>query len=71
MQYRAKSSRVGALDDFGTEVNDSKAYILFWLTPSMDRKIKLAIIDLPAVADEMGHGALCHTHVNIMAKPLQ
>ena len=38
------------------------AYILSRLTPSIEQKFKLAIIDSPAVADEMRHGPLCHTH---------
>ena len=43
------------------------ANILSPLTPSIERKVKLAIIDWPAVADEMGHGALCHTHAITLA----
>ena len=38
------------------------AYILSRLAPSIEWKFKLATIDSPAVADEMRHGALCHTH---------
>ena len=37
-------------------------YILSRLTPSIEQKFKLAIIDSPAVAEEMRHEALCHTH---------
>ena len=38
------------------------AYILLQLALSIDRNLKLAIIDSPAVADEMRHGALCRAH---------